>query len=131
MFFMCQSMEILNVFNILTLKQVFWKAKILFKKLDYHLLAGSAKTERETFPWKTALSEANVKTNRMATTKWSYNKQWRFSVTNLFFQKFCFSLRTLYKEFILSWILIYQSSKYPYPYFSKLLEFQLRVFLPY
>ena len=27
-----------------------------------------------SFPWKTALSETNLKANRMATTKWTYHK---------------------------------------------------------
>ena len=29
------------------------------------------------FPFKAGLSEGNVKTNRMATTKWTYHKEWR------------------------------------------------------
>ena len=32
--FMWQSVETLNVFNTLTLKQIFWKTKIFFKKLE-------------------------------------------------------------------------------------------------
>ena len=32
-----------------------------------------------SFPFKTALSEASVKTNRMATTKWTYHKEWSFA----------------------------------------------------
>ena len=31
------------------------------------------------FLFKTALSEANVKTDRMTTTKWTYNKEWSFA----------------------------------------------------
>ena len=32
-----------------------------------------------TFPFKTALSEINVKTNRTATTKWTYHEEWSFA----------------------------------------------------
>ena len=54
---------ILNVFNTSTLKQIFWKTKIFSKKLEYRFSAESTKIENASFPYKTALSEANVKTN--------------------------------------------------------------------
>ena len=56
-------MDILNVFNTLTLKQIFWKTKTFFKKLDNDFLVES--TENALFPYKAVKSEANVKTNRM------------------------------------------------------------------
>ena len=37
----------------------------LFKKLEYNFLVESTKIGNITFPYETALSEANVKTNRM------------------------------------------------------------------
>ena len=59
----------------LTLKQIFGKRKPFFKKLEYHFLAETTKIKNTPFPFKTALSEANLKTNRiMATTKWTYHK---------------------------------------------------------
>ena len=89
-------MEILKVFNTLTLRQIFWKTKTFFKKLEYHFLVENTKIENASFPYRTALSEANVKTNRMVTTKE------RIFASNCFiFLKFCFSLRTSYKELIL------------------------------
>ena len=66
---MWQSVEILNVFNTLILKQIFWKTKTFFKKLEDRFLAESAKTESASFPYKTAISEDNVKINRMVGTK--------------------------------------------------------------
>ena len=33
--FMWQTLEILNILYVLTLKQVFWKTKIFFKNLEY------------------------------------------------------------------------------------------------
>ena len=72
-------MEVLNVFNTLTLIQIFREKKTFFKKLEYRVLVETAKIENTSFPFKTALSEANVKTNRMATTKWTYHKEWSFA----------------------------------------------------
>ena len=83
---MWQSVKVLNVFNTLTLIQIFWKTKTFFKKLEYRFLVESTKIENTSFPYKTAISEANVKANRMVTT--------------LFFRKFCVSLRTSYNELI-------------------------------
>ena len=39
--FMWQSMEILNDFNTLILKQIFWKTKTFFQKLEYAFLVES------------------------------------------------------------------------------------------
>ena len=43
-----------------------------------------------SFPYKTAISEANVKTNRMASTNWTYRNERSFAC-NLFI--FCGFLR--------------------------------------
>ena len=59
---MWQSVKVSNVFNTLTLKQIFWKTKTFFKKLEYRFLVESTKIENASFPYKTAISEANVKT---------------------------------------------------------------------
>ena len=72
--FMWQSVELLNDFNTLTLKQIFWKTKTFFKKLAYRFLVENTEIENASFPYKTAISEANVKTNRMVNTKWTYHK---------------------------------------------------------
>ena len=37
----------------------------IFKKLAYRFLVERTKIEKASFPYKTAISEANVKTNRM------------------------------------------------------------------
>ena len=64
-----QPVKVSNVFNTLTLKQIFWKARTFFKKLEYGFLVETTEIENASFPFKTALSETNVKTNGMATTK--------------------------------------------------------------
>ena len=46
----------------------------LFKKMEYRFLVESIKIGNITFPYKTALSEANVKKNRIGSTKWTYRK---------------------------------------------------------
>ena len=55
----------------------------LFEKLKYLFLVENIKIENATFPYKTALSEANVKTNGMTSTKWTYHKEW-ISASNYF-----------------------------------------------
>ena len=93
--FMWQSVEILNVFNALTLIQIFWKTETFFKKLENHFLVETTKIENTSFLFKTTSSEANVKTNRMADTKLTYLKEGGvFPVTALFFWKIFFSFRT-------------------------------------
>ena len=45
--------------------------------------AESTKIESTSFSYKIAISEANVKTNRMVSTKWTYHKERSF-VSNYF-----------------------------------------------
>ena len=44
-----------------------------------NFLVETTKIESTSFPFKTALSEANVKTNRMATTKRTFDKEQSFA----------------------------------------------------
>ena len=86
---MWQSVKIFNVFNTLTLKQIFWKTKAFVKKLEHRFLVESTKIENTSFPYKTAITEANVKTNRMVTTKWTYRKEQSFASSYfIFFENF-------------------------------------------
>ena len=62
-------MEFFRVFNTLALEQIFWKMKNFFKNLEYSFLVQSTKIKNASFPYKTAISEADVKTNRMMSTK--------------------------------------------------------------
>ena len=57
----------------------------LFQKTRVPSLVETTKVENTSFPFKTALSEANVKTNRMATTKWKYHEEWSFACNYLIF----------------------------------------------
>ena len=58
------SLKILNIFNALILKQIFWRSQTLSKKLEYRFLVENNKIESATFPYKTALSA-----NKMGITK--------------------------------------------------------------
>ena len=94
-----QSREILSVFNTLTLKQIFWKTKTFFKKLEKSFLVESNKIENVTFPYKTALSEDNVKTKRMGRTKQAYRKERRFTSNCFIFWKILFQYKNLLRTF--------------------------------
>ena len=72
-------MKVSNVFNTLAWKETFWKMKTCFKKLECSFVVEVTKIENTSYPLKTALSEANAKTNRMVSTKWPYHKEWSFA----------------------------------------------------
>ena len=97
---MLQSVKVLlNVFNTLTLIQILPKTKTFFKKLEFRFLVETTKIENTSLPFKTALSEADVKTNRMAATKWTCHKEWSFASNYfIFFGKFVSVLEPLKKS---------------------------------
>ena len=80
---MRQSLEILNVFNTLNLSLL--KNENLFQKLENPYLIESITIENATFPSKTALSKASVKTNRTGSIKWTYQKEKSFTTNYLSF----------------------------------------------
>ena len=80
-------MKVLNVFNALILIQILWKTKTVFKNLEYGFLVETFKNNNTSLPFKTALSEGGVKTNSMATTKWSYHKEYSFASNYFIFFK--------------------------------------------
>ena len=110
-------MKVSNVSNTLAFKQIFWKTKTLFEKLKYRFLVEATKIENTPFPFKTALSEADVKTNRMATAKWTYHKEWSFASNYLIFLENLFQFQNLLKRVSL----MYQRPKCQYSYLSQAL----------
>ena len=72
---MLQSVEILNVFNTLSLIQIFWKTKTFIKKLEYRFLVETTKIENISFPFKTALLYHN---------EWSFASNCFIFLDNLF-----------------------------------------------
>ena len=81
---MSQSVEILNDLSTLTLKQI-------FKKLESRFLVKSTKVENASFPYKLVILEANVKTIRMVSTKWTYLKERSFASNHFIFFDICSS----------------------------------------
>ena len=59
--FAWQSLGISNVFNTLTLKQVFWRSKTFLKKLEDHFWVQTTTNESATWPYKTFLSKGRIK----------------------------------------------------------------------
>ena len=99
----------------------------LFKKLEYHFLVESTKIDIFiTFPYKTAQSEANVKINRLGSTKLIYHKEQSFASNHFAFWIILFQFRNI----VYRVDLMYQPPKCPYSYFLKALEFYFRVFFP-
>ena len=76
---MRQPVGILNVFNTLNLKQIFWKTKTFFEKLENQFLDGNTRIENSSSQYKTAILEANDETNRTISSKWTYRKEWSFA----------------------------------------------------
>ena len=66
------NFERFQYFNIET---DFLEMKTFLKKLVYRFLVESTKIENASFPYKAAISEANIKTKRMVSTKWNYHKE--------------------------------------------------------
>ena len=60
------------------------------KKLEYRFLVESTKIQNASCSYKTTISEANVKTNRMVTTKWTYQKERNFASNYFIFLKILF-----------------------------------------
>ena len=92
--------ENLKRFQQLNFETDFLKNEKFFQKLEYRFLVESTRIENASFPYKTATSEVNGKTNYMVTTNGPITKNGVLPVTTLFLSKYCFSLRTFYKELI-------------------------------
>ena len=82
------------------MKQIFWKTKTFFKKLEYRFFVESTKIEKVSFPFKTVISEANVKTSKMMTTKWTYYKEQSFASNYFFFLKILCLFKNLKRWFV-------------------------------
>ena len=60
-------------------KQIFWKTKTFFKKLEYRFLAEGAKIKNASFSYKTVTLETVVNTIRVMSIKWTYHKKRSFA----------------------------------------------------
>ena len=92
---MWKLLEILNVFNTLNLKEIFWKTQIFFEKLEYLFLVES----------NISILNCSVRSLMLRQIEWCVQnglitKNGVLPGTTLFFRIFCCSLRTLYKKLI-------------------------------
>ena len=100
--FLCdKSLEILTVFNTLTLEQIFWITKIFFKKLEQHFLFETLRLKAHHFHTKLPYQQPMLRQIEWGVQNRPITKNGVLPVTTLFFWKFSFSLRTAYKE--LTW----------------------------
>ena len=98
--FMWQSVEILNIFNTSTLKQIFWKTKTFSEKLEYHFLVESTKMKGHYFHTKLPCQKQMLRQTELWVQNGPITNNRVLPVTTLFFWRFSFSLRTSYKELI-------------------------------
>ena len=73
----------------------FLENKNLFQKLEYHYLFESGKIENASFPYNSVMSEANVKKDRMVSTKLTYHKERSFASNCFIFLKILFQFTKL------------------------------------
>ena len=96
---MWQSVETLNIFNILTLKQILWKTKFFSKRLEYRFLSDCNGTRTHNHfvrkYHKPMLRQIECRVQNGPITKNGV-----LSVTTLLLWKFCFSLIISYKELV-------------------------------
>ena len=81
------SFERFEYFNF---ERVFLENETFSKKREYRFLVESIKIENASFPYKTAISEANVKTKWMTGTKWTYHIERIFTSNHIIFLKILF-----------------------------------------
>ena len=72
-----------------------WKTKFFYKKLEYQFLVEAIAIESTIFPYKIALSEANVETNWMGSTKYTHHKQRSFATSHFIFLTNWFEYKNL------------------------------------
>ena len=65
------------------------------EKMGYHFFIEHTKIKNASFPYKTAVSEVNVKTNKMLTTKWTYHRERSFASNYFIFLKVLFQFKNL------------------------------------
>ena len=99
--FLCQNHWKFSTFSMFWLWSKFSEKRKPFpKNWNIAFLVERTKIETLRFSCKTALSKANVKTNRMGRAKWTYHNEGSFPSNCFIYLKICFSLRTFYKELI-------------------------------
>ena len=92
---MWRSVKTLSVFSTFNFETDFLENEFFSKKPECRFLVERTKIEKAPFPYKTAKSEANAKTNRVVTTKWAYYRERSFSSKHFIFLKILFQFKGL------------------------------------
>ena len=87
-----ENFEHFHYFNFET---DFLENENFFKKLQYRFLVERTKIEKASLPYKTAISKANIKANRMVATEWAYHREWSFTSNYFIFLKALFQFKNL------------------------------------
>ena len=94
-------------FQYFNLERDFLENENFFKKMENRFLVERTlksafkrlkkrnKIEKASFPYKTTISEANVKTSRMVATKWAYHRERNFTSNYFIFLKVLFQFKNL------------------------------------
>ena len=91
---LCQNHWKFSTFSMFRLWNKF-SEKRKPKNWSIAFLVELTKIETVRFSYKTVLSEANVKTNRMGRTKWTYHKERSFPNNYFIYLKILFQLKDL------------------------------------
>ena len=83
-----ERFQYFNLTNFLENDNLFQKTGVTFESIEI---------EKTIFLYKTAISEANVKTNRMVSIKSTYHKEWSFASNYFIFLKILFQFKNLLK----------------------------------
>ena len=67
-------------FQYSNFKKDFLENENLFPRTEVPFLVESTRIENASFPYKTAISKARVKTDRMVSTKWTYYRERSFAL---------------------------------------------------
>ena len=95
-----QSVKIFNVFNTLTLIQIFCKTKTFFKKLEHRFIVETLRLKTNHFYLKLLCQKPMLRQIEWRIQNWPITKSGVLPVTALFFWKIFFSFRTSWKELI-------------------------------
>ena len=96
--FMWQPLKMLSIFNILTWKKT--KNEKLFQKTGVLLFRWNYWDRKCKISMQNCSVRSHVKTNRMGSTKWTYQTLQVTTSFFFFFWKFCFGIRISNKELI-------------------------------
>ena len=94
--FMWRSVKILSIFSIyFNFETNFLENENFFQKTGALFFSWTHEDWKASFPYETAISEANIKTNRMVTTKWAYHRERSFASNYFIFLQVLFQFKNL------------------------------------